>query len=164
VGGYQKASGETFSPTPATGAGALADPLAGLATPSTSGLTNYGSFSKSSGSWTINPGIYSQISISSSASLTMNPGTYIIEGGGFTVSGSGNVSGSGVTIFNAGSNYPSSGETFGSINWSSAANFNVSAPTSGTYSGILIFQSRDNAQTLSLSVSGKSGSAITGAI
>ena len=94
----------------------------------------------------------------------MSAGTYIIEGGGFSVSGSANVSGSGVTIYNAGSNCPSSGGTYGSINWSSTGTFNLSAPSSGTYAGILIFQSRDNAQTLSINVSGKSGSAITGTI
>ena len=164
VGGYQKASGETFSPAPSTGAASLADPLAGLATPSTSGLTNYGSVNLTSGSKTISPGIYSSIKVSNSASLTMSAGTYIIEGGGFSVSGSANVSGSGVTIYNAGSNCPSTGGTYGSINWSSTGTFNLSAPSSGTYAGILIFQSRDNTQTLSINVSGNSGSAITGTI
>ena len=164
VGGFSKASGETFSPTPATGSSALADPLASLATPSLSGLTNYGSYSKTSGSYTISPGIYNSISISGTASLTMNPGTYIIKGGGFTISGSGNVSGSGVTIYNAGSYCPSSGGNYGNISWSSTGTFSLSAPTSGTYCGILIFQSRDNPQTVSIGVSGKSGSAITGTI
>ena len=106
VGGYSKASGETFSPTPDTGASSLADPLANLATPSTSGLTNYGSVNLTSGSKTISPGIYSSIKVSNSASLTLSAGTYIIEGGGFSVSDSANVSGSGVTIYNAGSNCP----------------------------------------------------------
>ena len=109
AGGYTKASGESFCASPATGASSLADPLAGLAIPSTSGLTNYGAMSLTSGSKTINPGIYTSISVSNNASLTMNPGIYIIEGGGFTVSGNANVSGSGVTIFNAGSNYPTIG-------------------------------------------------------
>ena len=164
VGGYQKASGETFSPTPNTGAASLADPLAGLAAPSSSGLTNYGSVSLTSGSRTISPGIYSSIKVQNSASLTMSAGTYIIKGGGFSVSGSANVSGSGVTIYNAGSNCPSTGGSYSSINWSSTGTFNLSAPSSGTYAGILIFQSRDNTQTLSIDVSGTSGSAITGTI
>ncbi len=164
VGGYQKASGEAFGPAPSTGVASLADPLAGLATPSTSGLTNYGSVNLTTGSQTIKPGIYSSIKVSNSASLTMNAGMYIIEGGGFSVSGSANVSGSGVTIYNTGSNCPSTGGTYGNINWSSTGTFSLSAPSSGTYAGIVIFQSRDNTQTLSLNVSGKSGSAITGTI
>ena len=39
--------------------------------------------------------------------LTMNPGVYVIAGGGFSVSGNGSVTGTGVMIYNAGSNYPS---------------------------------------------------------
>ncbi len=109
-GGVQKSGNATFSPAPTTGAAVLADPLALLAEPSTSGLTSYGSESVSgNSSATIKPGIYSQISVSGNGTLTMNSGIYIIEGGGFSVSGNASVSGSGVTIFNAGSKYPSIG-------------------------------------------------------
>ena len=109
-GGVQKSGNASFSPAPTTGAAVLADPLASLPSPSTSGLTNYGSESLSgNSSATIKPGIYSQISVSGNARLTMNSGLYIIEGGGFTVSGNASVSGSGVIIFNAGSKYPEHG-------------------------------------------------------
>ncbi len=164
VGGFQKASGVTFGPAPNTGTSSLADPLAGLSTPSTGGLTNYGSINLTSGSRTINPGIYSSIKVSNGASLTLNAGLYVIEGGGFSVSGTANVFGSGVTIYNAGSYCPSRGGSYGSINWSTTGTFSLSAPSSGSYAGILIFQSRDNAQTLSINVSGRSGSAINGTI
>ncbi len=64
-GGVQKSGNASFSPAPTTGAAALPDPLASLAEPSTSGLTNYGSESLSgNSSATIKPGIYSQISVS----------------------------------------------------------------------------------------------------
>ncbi len=138
----------------------VSDPLASLASPSTSGVTNYGSESVSGNSAaTIKPGIYSQISVSGNGSLTMNSGLYIIEGGGFGVSGNGNVKGSGVTIFNAGSNYPGTGGSYGSITISGNGSFNLSAPTTGTYAGIVIFQSRDNTKTVTLSgnASGMSG-------
>ena len=42
---------------------------------------------------TINPGIYSQITVSGNAKLTLNSGTYIIEGGGLTVTGNASISG-----------------------------------------------------------------------
>ena len=88
VGKVQKSGSATFTPAPVTGASPVADPLAHLAAPSTSGLTNYGAVTVSgSSSKTLLPGIYSQISISGSASVTLDPGIYIIEGGGFTVSG-----------------------------------------------------------------------------
>ena len=109
-GGVQKSGNASFSPAPTTGAAVLADPLASLAEPSTSGLTNYGSESLSgNSSATIKPGIYSQISVSGNGTLTMNSGIYIIEGGGFSVSGNASVTGSGVMIFNAGSKYPTHG-------------------------------------------------------
>ena len=115
-GGVKIGGTATLSPAPVTGAAILADPLSGVAEPSTAGLTNDGSLSLSGKSHvTINPGIYSEITVSGNAVLTMNPGVYIIEGGGFSVSNKGVVSGTGVTIFNAGSNYPSTGGQFGTI-------------------------------------------------
>ena len=100
--------------SPITEAPVLA--VASLPSPSTTGMTNYGSFSLSgNSSKTIQPGIYSQISVSGNAKLTMSSGIYIIEGGGFSVSGNASVTGSGVMIFNAGSNYPSTGGTYGRI-------------------------------------------------
>jgi hypothetical protein len=87
----------------------------------------------------------------------MNPGTYIIEGGGLTVSGNASITGQGVLIYNAGSNYPNSGGNFGGITLSGNGTFNLSAPTSGPYSGVLIFQSRQNTRALRLSGDGLAG-------
>ena len=87
------ASAPRRSPAPPV----VADPLASLPLPSTSGLTKYGSENLAgNSSATIKPGIYSSISVSGSASLTLSSGTYIIEGGGFSVSGAASVTGSGV--------------------------------------------------------------------
>ena len=120
--------------------------------PSTSGLTSYGSESLSgNSSATIKPGIYSQITVSGNAKLTMNSGTYIIEGGGFSVSVNASVSGSGVMIVNAGSQYPNSGGTYGGITLSGNGSYNLSPPTTGTYAGIVIFQTRDNSKALTIS-------------
>ena len=163
-GGVQKSGNASFSPAPTTGAATLADPLSGLAQslPSTSGLTNYGSESLSgNSSATIKPGIYSQISASGNARLTLTSGLYIIEGGGFSVSGNASVTGSGVTIFNAGSKYPTTGGTYGSISLSGNGNVTLSPPTTGTYAGVVIFQPADN--TKALSISGNASS-VTGEI
>ena len=81
----------------------------------------------------------------------MNAGTYIIKGGGLTVSGNASITGSGVTIFNAGSTYPTTGGTYGSISLSGSGTYSLSPPTSGTYAGIVIFQPHDNAKALDLS-------------
>ena len=151
-GGVQKSGNASLSPTPVTGAATVSDPLASLAEPSTFGLTNYGSESLSgNSSATIKPGIYSQITVSGNASLTLGSGIYIIEAGGLSVSGNANISGSGVTIVNAGSKYPATGGTYGSITLSGNGSYNLSPPTTGTYAGIVIFQTRDNSKALTLS-------------
>ena len=158
VGGVSDSGNAKVTKTGAPGA--TGDPMAGLATPSTAGLTSYGKVNLSgNSSQTLNPGVYSQITASGNASLTLNSGIYVIEGGGLSVSGNASVSGAsqGVTIFNAGSNYPNTGGSFGSITLSGNGSFSLSAASAGTYAGIVIFQSRDNSQAISLS-----GNAVAG--
>ena len=151
-GHVQKSGNASFSPAPVTGAATVADPLASLTPPSTSGLTNYGSESLSgNASATIMPGIYSQITVSGNARLTLSNGTYIIEGGGFSVSGNASVNGSGVLIVNAGSAYPNTGGTYGGITLSGNGIVQLTPPSTGTYAGIVVYQPRDNARPLTLS-------------
>jgi hypothetical protein len=159
-GGVQKSGSPSFSPSPTAGAAVAADPLGSLPEPSTSGLTNHGTENLSgASSATIQPGVYSAINVSGSASLTLASGTYIIEGGGFSVSGAGSVTGSGVLIVNAGSKYPTTGGTYGSITLSGSGSYKLTPPTTGTYAGIVIFQARDNtkAMTVSGAASGMTG-------
>ncbi len=152
VGKVAKSGNATLSPAPATGTAAVADPLAGLTGPSTSSLTKYGSESLSGNSAaTIKPGIYSQITLSGNAALTLNAGTYIIEGGGLTVSGNASITGSGVMIINAGSSYPATGGTYGGISLSGNGAYSLTPPASGTYTGIVIWQPKDNTKALALS-------------
>ena len=72
-GSVQKKGNASLSPTPITGAQTLADPLSGLALPSTSGMKNYGTENLSgNSSGTIQPGIYKQITVSGNAKLKMS--------------------------------------------------------------------------------------------
>ena len=180
VGGVSKSGTasvvKTGTPT-ATG-----NPLANLAEPALPSYTGTPVKENVSGSTTatISQGIYSQITVSGSAQLTLNAGVYVIAGGGVTVSGSAvlnasgvtfiiegggfnqssssKVNGAGATIFNAGSSYQGPGTTGGSYGpITLTGNGTLSAPSSGTYTGILIFQPSDNTQTITLS-----GSAILG--
>ena len=149
VGGYTTSGTSTVSPKPVTNIAPIADPLAGLAVPAAGtslGSVNLGG----SSTLTINPGVYTSISVSGAAVLTMNPGVYEIAGGGVTFTTGAVVKGSGVTIYNAGASFPSAGEKFGAITFSGSASVQLTAPTTGPYAGILIFQSRDNTQTISL--------------
>jgi hypothetical protein len=149
--------------SPAAAGIAVPDPFASLSGPGVSGLTSFGSISLSGNSQkTIGQGIYSQISVSGNAKLTLSGGTYIIEGGGLTVSGNAGITGSGVFIYNAGSNYPNSGGSFGGITLSGNGTFNLTALSTGTYAGLLIYQSRQNTRALSLSGNAMAG--MTGTI
>jgi len=152
VGKVRKSGNATLSPAPITGAAVVADPLANLAGPSTTGLTNYGAANVSgNSSQTLNPGIYTQIAISGNAAVTLSAGVYLIEGGGFTVSGNATVKGTGVLIYNAGSSYPNAGGTYGSISLSGNGAINLTAPATGTYAGLVFVQPSANAKALSMS-------------
>jgi hypothetical protein len=135
----------------------VADPLAGLTGPTTAGLTNYGSVSYSNGAHTLNPGIYSRISASGNASLTLSPGVYLLEGGGLTVTGNASVAGSGVTLYNTSSNYPSATGSYGGTTLSGNGSFNLTAPTGGPYAGVVIFQAHANTRAVSLSGNAAAG-------
>jgi parallel beta-helix repeat protein len=113
VGGFVIQNNASISPAPITGVPPVPDPLAGLSAPS--GGARQGSVNLTQGSQTIDPGIYDQIQVSGSGSLTLNPGIYVIAGGGLSITDLGSITGSGVLIYNAGSNYVGSGSTFGPI-------------------------------------------------
>jgi hypothetical protein len=166
-GKVQKSGNASFGPAPATGAPSISDPLANLPVPvaSTLNLASKSSVSVSgNSSQTIGPGVYSQIAASGNASLTLQPGVYIIAGGGFTVSGNANVSvsggsnaitGTGVMLFNAGSGYNATtgadGGSYGAITLGANGTVKLTAPSTGTYGGILLFQDRANAKPLTFS-------------
>jgi hypothetical protein len=149
VGTVQVLNTAALNPTPTTGIKAVADPLAGLAVPSVTGSAT--SINLTSGSQTINPGIYNQIKVSgTNTSLTLNPGIYVITGGGLSVTNSANITGTGVMIYDANSAYPNSGGTNGGIALNTTGTVNLSAPITGTYAGILFFQARANPSTMSI--------------
>ena len=144
-------------------ASSIVDPLAGLAVPTLTGSLQAAVNVSGSSRLTINPGIYSGITVSGNGSLTMTAGIYVIAGGGFTVSGQASVTAAGVMIYNAGNNYVTpGGTTFGAVNLSGNGTITMTGPTSGTYAGIAIFQSRDNSK--GVTVSGNSSAGIAGLI
>ncbi|HTS10963.1 MAG TPA: pilus assembly protein TadG-related protein [Candidatus Limnocylindrales bacterium] len=145
-----------ISPHPVTGIATPtpSDPLAYLPTPTVGSCT----FSKQqvytsttsppSKPTTINPGVYcGGISIQPGANVILNPGTYILttknSTGGLTVDVGSNVSTNtavspyGVMFYNYG---PIGAITFNFTSFSSGNQVSLSAPTTGTYQGLLFFQ------------------------
>lgn len=131
------------SPTPITGVASPGDPLAGLDPPQ-DGACQSGFSVNNNANKTISPGTYcGDINVKAGGTLNLNPGTYIIKGssnGGLSVAGQGTVTGSGVTIYY---------ET-GTASIAGGATVNLSAPSSGNWSGILMYQSRTNTVGASL--------------
>lgn len=148
VGGVSLSSGSTTQQcaNTVTNTSAVADPYASLPVP-TSSTTR-----PNSNGANLQPGVYPN-GLNLSGTKTLQPGVYIITGGSVSVDANANITGSGVTI------YVGNG-----VNVSMNANgfVNLSAPTSGVYSGVLFFGARDG--TGSVSMNGTAASLLTGAI
>ncbi len=160
-GNYSTSGSGRFSGTVKTGVAPTADPLSGLAVPSTGSLTAQSSSNykiSSSGTYTLQPGVYTGgIAISApSGTITLASGIYYMAGGGFTISGGINVTGSGVMIYNA------PVQNSDQVKLSGSGSLTLSAPTSGTYKGIVIFQAR--ASTAVVGITGNGGMNLTGTI
>ena len=128
-----------------------ADPLAALPAPNPADypVRAASQTSISSGSVTLQPGVYEGgISVSGQAALTLTPGVYVLDGGGFQVSGNATATGDGVMLYNTG------GSLAGSINVSGDGQVNLSPPTGGVYQGISLFQDRTVSQTIQISGNG----------
>jgi len=97
--------------------------------------------------------------------LTNHPltsGLYIIEGGGFQVSGNASVTGTSVNLYNTGSKFPGIGGTFGAISLSGNGTLKLTPPTTGPYASVLLLQPVANPQVMTLSANAMAG--ITGTI
>ena len=102
---------------------------------------------------TLSPGTYCS-GLSLSGNVTLSPGVYYVEGGDFKINANAAVVGSGVTIYLAGS---------ARVSMNGNASVNLSAPTSGSYSGVLFFGDRTSTG-LQSTFNGTADSLLTGAI
>lgn len=143
-GGSVTCTGGTSS-CPTYGTPAAADPLAGLPPPPVGTPVNW--------TGTAVPGTtYSGIDITSNGTVNFPAGTYVIDGpAGFTCHGTPTITGTGVTF------YFTNGATF---NCAGNDTVQFTAPSSGTYAGILFYQ--DPNDTVGPSVGGNTGTFYNG--
>lgn len=157
-----------------TGAATQSDPFEFLPPPTTANgavATNYGAINLSGNqSVTLSPGVYTSIRASANVTVTMQPGIYVIQGGGISLSGNATISGTGVMIYNTGSDYnvnsgapdasdgnsspPAGGSaTFGALSISGNGSLNLAALSNSAspYDGMLFYQRRLNTQPIDLS-------------
>ena len=150
-------SGGGFTPPPETGVTVpVNDPFAAYPPPDTDGVPV-----RTCCGPVLSPGIYPG-GINTSGTVTMQPGIYILQGGGLSLQGGASrISGTGVLIFNTTSSYPATGGTCGPIEFQSNS-FDLTAPTSGTYRGLVLWQ--DAACTLPMSLGGSASGQVVGTI
>lgn len=164
---YTDNSGSAISPAAVSGVVPVSDPLGYVQPPSYNAasctadpLTHYGN---GGSSYSVGPGstysttqtgnvvCYTSLSLGqNNDSVTLNPGTYVITGAMTTASGP-ILGGNGVTFYLTGS---------ASLSIANDTNLSISAPTSGTYDGILFYQ--DRADTTAASIQGGSSLSLTG--
>lgn len=156
AGGYN--SGKNFS-----------DPGASLTAPTVGSCTYTNTQVNTSNNHTfqtggqLHPGTYcGGITLSGQiGTITMQPGLYIMAGGGFQINGGASVTGTGVTIYNT----QISGYSYQPFVFTSqGSNAYLTAPTSGTYAGILMFTDRTMTSTNNNQVNGDSNTILQGLI
>ena len=158
VGGISGASNITTTNGMVSGAGAISDPYANVPEPDSSECETENYSKKSSGY--LNPGLYpGGIQLNAGADVTLNPGVYYLDGGSLTVNGGATLQGNGVTIVLTGS-----GSNYCTANIAGGATVNLTAPTSGTTAGIVIYGDRNMPTGTALKFTGGSSQTFGGAI
>ncbi|BCG98085.1 hypothetical protein MesoLj131b_00850 [Mesorhizobium sp. 131-2-5] len=137
----------TVCAAPITQALPAADPFGDLPAPAASNPCQNANKS------TLKPGTYCS-GLSLSGTVTLQPGVYVIQSGDFKVNANANVSGDGVTIYLAGGSR---------VSMNGNATVSLSAPTSGTYSGVLMYGDRTSTGGQS-TFNGTADSLLTGAL
>jgi hypothetical protein len=133
--------GNCINPTPDTGMAPISDPLDYLNPPTDNGCDHFGLIEVTTDT-VLDPGVYcGGIYIHQSPIVDFNPGEYVIKGRGLEIVGSGLVTGDEVMFYldptTAGipdTNPPKS------VHLAGSAQITLSAPTSGDYEDVLMYQ------------------------
>ncbi len=136
------------------GCATASDPFAGtLPTPASSSCT-YSNVNVNGGTYTAWPGVYcGWINFNNSPTVNFQPGVYVIKGGGVNANG-GTWNGNGVTFYFPDSSY---------IQYNGTVKLNLSAPTSGTYANLLMYEAGGLGKT-GFSMNATDGATMSGLI
>jgi Flp pilus assembly protein TadG len=142
------------NPPVQTQCAAISDPYAGNLPGVTVGKCDYNNQTYNPGAVTLKPGVYcGWTNFNGSGTLTLNPGLYVISGGGMTFNSGWTVNGNGVTFYLVDQN--------STLTFNGNVNASLSAPTTGTYAGILMFEPTGLSNS-NLPINGTSGSSFNG--
>jgi Flp pilus assembly protein TadG len=142
------------NPPAETGCAAIADPFAGKLPTVSSGACTYNNQVYNSGNVTLSPGTYcGSTNFNGTGALTLNPGLYVIQNGAMIFNSGWTVTGSGVTFYLVDQN--------ATITFNGGVKATLSAPTSGSYANILIYEPTGLPNS-NLPINGSSGDSFTG--
>jgi hypothetical protein len=143
--GAASAAGEAsgnISPSPQSGAPAIADPFAALNVSVPSLCTDV-NFSLTNGPATLSPGVHcGTLTITGPSTLTLAPGTHYFFGCAVTLTGSAVLQGTDVTLVF---------DVTSTMGFTGSAGVNLSGATSGPFAGFVIAATRDNVSTFTIS-------------
>src|SRR5215467_809451 len=159
VGGVSGQAGITTTNGVTTGGAPTSDPYASVANPTPTGPVVNNCCSH--GTATINPGIYTNgMKLVAGANITLNPGVYYIEGStGLDVAGGATLTGNGVTLV-----FTTDGSKYATATINGGANVNLTAPTTGSTAGIVVFGDRNMPLNSAFTFNGGSTQGFTGAV
>ena len=129
-----------------------ADPYGDVPEPNVTGCQNANGFTNAGNPSRPAPGCYNNVG-NINRDIELSPGVYILNNSDLKLNGGNKITGTGVTIFMAGTS---------TIEVSGNSTIEITAPTSGVYSGIALFGDRDSSGEWDLT--GNSGVSIVGAI
>jgi Flp pilus assembly protein TadG len=146
------------NPPATTSCAAISDPFAStlptVTVGSTCDFTNQVYPQNNATSVTLNPGTYcGSTNFNGSGTLTLNPGLYVIKNGAMIFNSGWIITGTGVTFYLVDQN--------ATITFNGGVNANLSAPTSGTYANILMFEPAGLSNS-NLPINGSSGDSFSG--
>ncbi len=156
-GNWVSDSNSQFNPTPEK-CDPVSDPLAALPPPPEAGNACDWTDLTVEGIVTLYPGVYcKKLELNSGANVIFSPGIYVIRDGEFIVNSHSTATAKGVMFYLTGTtNNPR-------FNINSNSHIEFSAPTSGTYAGIVFFQARDAVADFSI-LNSDSSSIVEGTI
>ena len=165
VGGWHMTGNSGDVSLPPSRAGHFDDPLIGVPvpTPTSAPVQTCPTFPGKPGTVTLQPGVYDctidpqgqwglqfepgdyyitgGIVINGGGEVSFGQGLYFLQGEGLTITGNGVVTGDGVTFY----------IDEGQVTLTGTSDTQLTAPTSGTYEGIVIFQNRTLTSTVNMS-------------
>jgi hypothetical protein len=157
VGSYHQDNAGTTSVTPSTGTSAVTDPLSALPSPTPAGSCQSGSFTSwQSTEYTPGPGTYCGFTLGNGMNAQLSSGTYIINGGTFSIQGGSTLTATGGVMI-----YLTGGATMNIANGSTVT---LAAQTSGAYEGILFYQDRSMTSPGSSTIAGGANLNLTGSL